>query len=464
MGKFQLNKKGEDPLKIYKDTFKIANDTVETHLDKLGKMPNPISREAKASVTAEDIVNKLNSNLSNDYYPRETSHVREIENLGDGEVRFGYSGGVIDDEIERMFKASGFRISNIRNIMDAGHLDAEGKLGESKASEMDYFPSGNFWDIDSSYGVKTKDELVKERMFIQHFIDSARNDGFNDGRIETYQLKQDDVERQIASYGGQQLGQRDQDGDLFPYFDVDGTPDKTWDLWGKSQSRNRSDHNESRASERLSQCPSCKGVGCIVCDQSGFVSREDYDKIKKIFESKASEDVTFAGRGDIVTYEDLWDMLDFGSRLSIAYGHIMNQTSDNDFAMFIINSEPEQLSDNHRDWIKSAIDGKGGIDQVKQSMGIESKASEWESVEAIASEDDKPSWATSTTTDDNGNTAWGGRRRDLELWPTDEDEARARAKWNPDNKCGMCGTAFDSVEELKKHANSLGPHYPSDFP
>ena len=88
---------------------------------------------------------------------------------------------------------------------------------------------------------------------------------------------------------------------------------------------------------------------------------------------------------------------------------------------------------------------------------------EWESIEAIASED-KPSWATSTTIDDNGNTAWGGRRRDLELWPTDEDEARARAKWNPDNKCGMCGTAFDSVEELKKHAYSLGPHNPSDFP
>jgi len=48
MGKFQLNKKGEDPLKIYEDVFKIANDTVETHLGKLGKMPNPIS-ESKAS-------------------------------------------------------------------------------------------------------------------------------------------------------------------------------------------------------------------------------------------------------------------------------------------------------------------------------------------------------------------------------------------------------------------------------
>jgi hypothetical protein len=45
MGKFQLNKEGEDPLKIYEDIFKIANDTVETHLDKLGKMPKPISRE-----------------------------------------------------------------------------------------------------------------------------------------------------------------------------------------------------------------------------------------------------------------------------------------------------------------------------------------------------------------------------------------------------------------------------------
>ena len=48
MGKFQLNKEGEDPIKIYEDTFKVANDTIETHLDKLGKQPNPIS-ESKAS-------------------------------------------------------------------------------------------------------------------------------------------------------------------------------------------------------------------------------------------------------------------------------------------------------------------------------------------------------------------------------------------------------------------------------
>jgi len=44
MGKFQLNKKGEDPIKIYEDVFKIAEGTVETHLDKLGKQPKPIAR------------------------------------------------------------------------------------------------------------------------------------------------------------------------------------------------------------------------------------------------------------------------------------------------------------------------------------------------------------------------------------------------------------------------------------
>ena len=48
MGKFQLNKNGEDPIKIYEDTFKVANSTVETHLGKLGKMPNPIARERLA--------------------------------------------------------------------------------------------------------------------------------------------------------------------------------------------------------------------------------------------------------------------------------------------------------------------------------------------------------------------------------------------------------------------------------
>jgi len=278
MGKFQLNKKGEDPLKIYEDVFKIANDTVETHLGKLGKQPKPISREFGGFDPAglNDEGEWYDNPSWEAGYTMSTDELRQhnVNTLKDrfnaqkqGGYRFSY-----DDEIDsvRNISASnggwslpqsvmktpeGFDalrsakdevISWIKDQQRAEKSTLPDPSWESKASEMEYFPSGNFWDIDSSYGVKTKDDLVKDRIFIQHFIDSARNDGFNDGRIEAYQLKQDDVERQIASYGGQQLGQRDQDGDLFPYFDVDGTPDKTWDLWGKSQSRN---HNESRASE-----------------------------------------------------------------------------------------------------------------------------------------------------------------------------------------------------------------------
>jgi|LWDU01.1.fsa_nt_gi hypothetical protein len=80
------------------------------------------------SFTQQDVVDKLNSHLSNDYYPKNTNHIREFENLGGGKVRFRYSGGTIDSEMKRTFKASGFKISNINNVLDAGHLDAEGKL------------------------------------------------------------------------------------------------------------------------------------------------------------------------------------------------------------------------------------------------------------------------------------------------------------------------------------------------
>ena len=54
MGKFQLNKKGDDPIKIYDDIFKIAQGTVETHLGKFGKQPNPISREASEGYVTFD--------------------------------------------------------------------------------------------------------------------------------------------------------------------------------------------------------------------------------------------------------------------------------------------------------------------------------------------------------------------------------------------------------------------------
>ena len=65
MGKFQLNKKGEDPIKIYEDAFKIAEGTVETHLDKLGKQPKPISRESddtsrfEADIENDQLIQKL---------------------------------------------------------------------------------------------------------------------------------------------------------------------------------------------------------------------------------------------------------------------------------------------------------------------------------------------------------------------------------------------------------------------
>lgn len=65
MGKFQLNKKGEDPIKIYEDVFKIAEGTVETHLDKLGKQPKPIARESddtsrfEADIENDQVIQKL---------------------------------------------------------------------------------------------------------------------------------------------------------------------------------------------------------------------------------------------------------------------------------------------------------------------------------------------------------------------------------------------------------------------
>jgi hypothetical protein len=82
----------------------------------------------RKGVSAEDIANKLNSNLTNDYVPRDSRHINDVETLSNGNVKFRYSGGTIDPEIKKMFKKSGFKISNVHNILDAGHLDAEGKL------------------------------------------------------------------------------------------------------------------------------------------------------------------------------------------------------------------------------------------------------------------------------------------------------------------------------------------------
>jgi len=83
---------------------------------------------AKRKYNVDDVVNKLNSNLDKDWVPRSSNHIREFENLGNGKVKFKYSGGRIDDDTKRLFKTSGFKISNVNNIIDSGHMDVEGKL------------------------------------------------------------------------------------------------------------------------------------------------------------------------------------------------------------------------------------------------------------------------------------------------------------------------------------------------
>lgn len=81
-----------------------------------------------------------------------------------------------------------------------------------------------------------------------------------------------------------------------------------------------------------------------------------------------------------------------------------------------------------------AINGKQELENLGYTVIGEAKASEGDSV----------------TTSIHGGT-----------WDTDEDEAIARAKWNPTNKCGQCNKTFDSVQELKDHVSSSGVHYPT---
>ena len=317
MGKFQLNKEGEDPLKIYEDTFKIANDTVETHLDKLGKMPKPISREYISAKYGSDAEKK--EDLDNMF------QVMGYTSKRDGESKANeYDSMGMWDEMEVWWNS----------LPTSEQRDIIAKRGEGW--ELDRIDE-NGWETDFASLTDLQGDIVAPEYRVRNGLPEWSDVGLGT-------LKESKANEIDARYWDNEMNIFDKLGAL---RDIGA------------------DTTDATITKKFSDLPKE-----IQDEISGF--NTDY----RIDESKASEDVTFAGRGDIVTYEDLWDMLDFGSRLSIAYGHIMNQTSDNDFAMFIINSEPEQLSDNHRDWIKSAIDGKGGIDQVKQSMGIESKASE----------------------------------------------------------------------------------------
>ena len=72
MGKFQLNKKGEDPIKIYEDTFKVANSTVETHLGKLGKMPIQL-QEKDWQEMMKKLIQDIGVNQKIQYHKLETA-------------------------------------------------------------------------------------------------------------------------------------------------------------------------------------------------------------------------------------------------------------------------------------------------------------------------------------------------------------------------------------------------------
>ena len=317
MGKFQLNKEGEDPIKIYEDIFKIAEGTVETHLDKLGRMPKPISREYISAKYGSDAEKK--EDLDNMF------QVMGYTSKRDGESKANeYDSMGMWDEMEVWWNS----------LPTSEQRDIIAKRGEGW--ELDRIDE-NGWETDFASLTDLQGDIVAPEYRVRNGLPEWSDVGLGT-------LKESKANEIDARYWDNEMNIFDKLGAL---RDIGA------------------DTTDATITKKFSDLPKE-----IQDEISGF--NTDY----RIDESRASEDVTFAGRGDIVTYEDLWNMLDFGSRLSIAYGHIMNQTSDNDFAMFIINSEPEQLSDNHRDWIKSAIDGKGGIDQVKQSMGIESKASE----------------------------------------------------------------------------------------
>ena len=175
MGKFQLNKKGEDPIKIYEDTFKIAEGTVETHLDKLGKQPKPISRES-------DDTSRFEADIENDQLIQKLPTDKRSFNVesdgtdhdNDGEAKEGH----LDNIYWKEARDSGLP------IIDKGrYYECDGKMvywdgqeaweaenflkynsikGESKASEdSDGKDHDNDGDIDSEDYLKSRDIAIK---------------------------------------------------------------------------------------------------------------------------------------------------------------------------------------------------------------------------------------------------------------------------------------------------------------
>ena len=128
MGKFQLNKKGEDPIKIYEDTFKVANSTVETHLGKLGKMPNPIAREHhKANEAyAEDIWDQLDDEQRHRVLDATNFSLKEFDS-----PLFALRSGIIASSSSELQDDSYESWSELADTIDGLY----GSLFESKANE-----------------------------------------------------------------------------------------------------------------------------------------------------------------------------------------------------------------------------------------------------------------------------------------------------------------------------------------
>ena len=160
MGKFQLNKKGEDPLKIYEDTFKIANDTVETHLDKLGKMPNPISESRASEVFSpsdEEVLEYIRNNPSQN---------------GTGIVTGMGWDGVEETDV------------GIMRLIDAGKIETQNGgyvVNESKASED--------WEDEESERV----QKALDKMNADAYMKQLTKKGYNEESLASEDHPVEDI-------------------------------------------------------------------------------------------------------------------------------------------------------------------------------------------------------------------------------------------------------------------------------
>ena len=78
--------------------------------------------------STNDVLRKINKGIDDKYLDVKSSQIREFENLGNGNVQFKYSGGHIDDRFKKVFTSKGFKVSNVHNILDAGHMNIKGKI------------------------------------------------------------------------------------------------------------------------------------------------------------------------------------------------------------------------------------------------------------------------------------------------------------------------------------------------